>query len=474
MNIAEICPRAALSDIRGTPEGAAITLRVQAFLKGQQDPWADIRGDAATLRDRVKKFEADNHVNCIVAGLFLGGSEAFATTLNRPCQKRDEDQQLEALAFNNAAGYDAVITACPLSAIRRDWVLEFAGSGDPVCIVLPDEPAVEELLEAGYSRPEEIIVPEWHHIGEDALEPRDPADAEETGDVWRRLVNSAARPYHSSGANSAAPSTEHLDLPQDVSRDISRWFESVFKVMDRAVYRNERVLVHCQQGRSRSAAIVTAYLINRFGLGYDQAISAIRAARPSVAPKLETQLRSYADHAAIMAGTPTDEQHLQSCEQHLRDHYNLPLTFLHQLMSGNDADSVNFREALLGVPAAQKCYLAHGDGFCGELADVVAQTGASRGGPIVAKSRRRLDSIDDDHLRHCARFIQEHYLVDLRRLDELLTTDTEAAVAFQHALENMPAEEKYYLAQGDLCGSLLEIVQEHLPQARYHSALAWR
>lgn len=61
-----------------------------------------------------------------------------------------------------------------------------------------------------------------------------------------------------------------------------------------------RVLVHCQQGKSRSASIVAAYLIATHGLSVDAAVATLKARRPIVAPNrgfLE-QLHLFAEHHA--------------------------------------------------------------------------------------------------------------------------------------------------------------------------------
>ena len=42
------------------------------------------------------------------------------------------------------------------------------------------------------------------------------------------------------------------------------------------------VLVHCYQGKSRSAAFIAAYLMSSTGLGFDEVLRVIQAARPIV------------------------------------------------------------------------------------------------------------------------------------------------------------------------------------------------
>ena len=45
-----------------------------------------------------------------------------------------------------------------------------------------------------------------------------------------------------------------------------------------------RVLVHCMQGKSRSVSICVAFLRYQLGMSYDDALSAVRVARPEASP----------------------------------------------------------------------------------------------------------------------------------------------------------------------------------------------
>lgn len=62
------------------------------------------------------------------------------------------------------------------------------------------------------------------------------------------------------------------------------------------------ILVHCQKGRSRSAAIVTAYLMYRNGWSVDQALKFLRQRRPSVEPNIGflNALRMFQDSMMTM------------------------------------------------------------------------------------------------------------------------------------------------------------------------------
>ncbi len=63
------------------------------------------------------------------------------------------------------------------------------------------------------------------------------------------------------------------------------------------------MLVHCQQGQSRSAAVVVSYLMRTRGLDYDDAFELVCSRRPQVLPHMfqfEEQLRQWrGEHAPL-------------------------------------------------------------------------------------------------------------------------------------------------------------------------------
>lgn len=76
------------------------------------------------------------------------------------------------------------------------------------------------------------------------------------------------------------------------------WFKPVFEEIDRAIFNDKRrVLVHCQQGVSRSATILAAYFINRCDVTPEQALNFLKSRRFCVKSKFTEQLVAY--HQAI-------------------------------------------------------------------------------------------------------------------------------------------------------------------------------
>jgi protein-tyrosine phosphatase len=77
------------------------------------------------------------------------------------------------------------------------------------------------------------------------------------------------------------------------SSDITTLLPQALLFIAQARQLGEAVLVHCDGGVSRSASVVVAYLMASRDLGFDEALSAVRAARLCVRPNegFEMQLR---------------------------------------------------------------------------------------------------------------------------------------------------------------------------------------
>ena len=78
-------------------------------------------------------------------------------------------------------------------------------------------------------------------------------------------------------------SIEYLKCPieDNPSEDISQYFASSYEFITKALNENEhnKVLVHCWAGVSRSASVVTAYLIKSQNMTFFDAIEKIREKR---------------------------------------------------------------------------------------------------------------------------------------------------------------------------------------------------
>lgn len=89
---------------------------------------------------------------------------------------------------------------------------------------------------------------------------------------------------------------------------IGKYFEEAIEFIDQSLADNGCVLVHCARGASRSATIVCAYLIRRYGWTCEAAMDHVKARRSVVAinPGFQTQLavfHFYADSVKLDAMT---------------------------------------------------------------------------------------------------------------------------------------------------------------------------
>lgn len=92
-------------------------------------------------------------------------------------------------------------------------------------------------------------------------------------------------------------STKHLclnilDLPET---ELSDYYIQAFPFIEDCVQSNGKVLIHCNAGVSRSAAILIAYLMKSQNLSYDAAWTIVKEKRPNINPNIGFifQLKNY-------------------------------------------------------------------------------------------------------------------------------------------------------------------------------------
>ncbi|KAF6113536.1 dual specificity phosphatase 19 [Phyllostomus discolor] len=83
-----------------------------------------------------------------------------------------------------------------------------------------------------------------------------------------------------------------LDLPET---NILSYFPECFEFIEQAKMKDGVVLVHCNAGVSRAAAIVIGFLMNSEEISFNSAFSLVKNARPSICPNagFMEQLRTY-------------------------------------------------------------------------------------------------------------------------------------------------------------------------------------
>jgi len=75
-----------------------------------------------------------------------------------------------------------------------------------------------------------------------------------------------------------------LNILDSTSADLKPHLEAAVKWIDEKLRTGNNVLVHCQQGISRSAAVVIAYLIYTHNMSYEAAFDLVRQKRACIKP----------------------------------------------------------------------------------------------------------------------------------------------------------------------------------------------
>ncbi|XP_066494853.1 dual specificity protein phosphatase 19 [Tiliqua scincoides] len=83
-----------------------------------------------------------------------------------------------------------------------------------------------------------------------------------------------------------------LDLPET---DIVSYFPECFEFIEQVKLKDGVVLVHCNAGVSRAAAIIIGFLMHSEGLSFPRALSLVKNARPAICPNpgFMEQLHKY-------------------------------------------------------------------------------------------------------------------------------------------------------------------------------------
>eukprot|EP00308_Calcidiscus_leptoporus_P008477 CAMPEP_0119363778 /NCGR_PEP_ID=MMETSP1334-20130426/10709_1 /TAXON_ID=127549 /ORGANISM="Calcidiscus leptoporus, Strain RCC1130" /LENGTH=782 /DNA_ID=CAMNT_0007379321 /DNA_START=112 /DNA_END=2461 /DNA_ORIENTATION=- len=104
-----------------------------------------------------------------------------------------------------------------------------------------------------------------------------------------------------------------LYLKDSMREDIAAAFYDALEYIHTAIQNNGVVFVHCQQGVSRSAAIVLAYLMWVKRASYEAALDLVRAERPTVNPNIGFACALLAWGELLIA--PPNALHAWACER---------------------------------------------------------------------------------------------------------------------------------------------------------------
>ncbi|XP_060096838.1 dual specificity phosphatase 28 [Heteronotia binoei] len=95
--------------------------------------------------------------------------------------------------------------------------------------------------------------------------------------------------------------TLRVPVFDDPAEDLYRYFERCSGAIESTIQSGGKCLVYCKNGRSRSAAICTAYLMKHHRLSLKDAFETVKTARPVAEPNAGfwSQLQKYEEHLHI-------------------------------------------------------------------------------------------------------------------------------------------------------------------------------
>jgi dual specificity MAP kinase phosphatase len=75
----------------------------------------------------------------------------------------------------------------------------------------------------------------------------------------------------------------HIEISDEFGQSLEPHFETIIQFIDQAIATNGKIYVHCEMGKSRSAAAVIAYLMRSEGMSLKEAKMFVQEKRPVVA-----------------------------------------------------------------------------------------------------------------------------------------------------------------------------------------------
>lgn len=233
-------------------------------------------------KDQLIKESEKESFNNVFNGLFLGNIDAFVSSTNLDFSQNDPDTAtLRPVLTSNPHHFSRIITLCPL----EDALLTFDYDNPPSAKDCDQQFKLKGI--------------QWDYLGQQMFDVEESMPDETQDLVWKALIHDCTY-----GVGNVSNQKEKLSDQQKEKlckekkttiekRPVKDWFERVFVQIDEAICNGERVLVHCQAGRSRSASVIAAYLIKRCGITVDDAINFLKSRRYCVQDKFVKRLREY-------------------------------------------------------------------------------------------------------------------------------------------------------------------------------------
>lgn len=270
-----------------------------ANMKYQAITWDSLKCEIESSERRAmvpndQLINDPNSVDSILPSLDLGDGRIFIETIGHDELADGADYAL--VLNDDPIQYRHIITMCPIHAMKMEC--------SPLGVKNQLE-AHTQQLRARYQRANAT----WHYLGRGVEDIkarasiRGPADTDPIKQAkWNVLVHDCTVKDHQwEDMEFTTLEDEELESIREAKKEaiseipVTDWFKRSFEVLDKAILSNEKTLVHCAQGVSRSATVIIAYLINRCRVSAEAATAFIKEKRPCVAPRFEEQLKAYAE-----------------------------------------------------------------------------------------------------------------------------------------------------------------------------------
>lgn len=244
--------------------------------------------------------------------LFLGNSSAFLQATELPYFEHGKDESGHETYFPrppevNPHCFDIIITTGQLEGVMIKYYDAVPEKGKRQQYKYVQQDRIKKLhfiKEGTYEKIKNTFEKNhisWHYVGANFSDETEPSKQDVQ---WHNFIHDCTL-NDSSQAKVNFVSIQQMtdtdlekfqnDKKQAVSKiDPQKWFEPIFQEIDKAVFGEKKVLVHCQAGQSRSPTLLAAYLINRLKVNAEEAVTYLHSNRLCVDPKYKKQLEDYA------------------------------------------------------------------------------------------------------------------------------------------------------------------------------------
>ena len=124
-----------------------------------------------------------------------------------------------------------------------------------------------------------------------------------------------------------------IHVVDDLSSDILQYLDDAMQFIDKGIEKDNKLLVHCMAGRSRSVTVLIAYLMNKKHMSLDDAYDFVKARRDEASPnpnfmeQLETYQASLNEKNNSKNGCKNDKNSNNNNNNNNNDNGNKKMNF---------------------------------------------------------------------------------------------------------------------------------------------------